>query len=100
MRRSLRYLFLKFGSTLPPAKRSEYIAWHHRRIGQSYLPESYTGDILLLYTPHRKDNSIAGWEKCTSGKIIAHCIPGKHKDLFDKPEITILAEVINRHLTK
>ena len=93
---------LDFGDEIP-AYRQALIEAHWRAI-HAYRPEPYSGDVLLLQAAAQPLLSLSppdlGWEKLASGNLITEVVPGTHEGMFTDPHVSILAGVLNKHLSE
>jgi thioesterase domain-containing protein len=71
-------------------------AWHR------YEPSAYSGPVVLLSAANRSaeygDDHLLGWDKCASGKIDVHIVPGEHFSIMHPPYVREVAEKIERHI--
>jgi thioesterase domain-containing protein len=67
-----------------------------------YEPSAYSGPLVLLSAANRSaeygDDHLLGWDKCASGKIDLHIVPGEHFSIMHPPYVQGVAEKIERYI--
>ena len=63
---------------------------------QNYLPQFYSGRVALLFSSDLSHKfplfPRRGWEKLFKENVEVHLVPGNHNNLFDEPNVQVLAE--------
>ena len=98
--RAVRSAFGVIGRTPPQLIHTDKMvlnsAWHR------YEPSAYSGPLVLLSAATRSaeygDDHLLGWDKCASGKIDLHIVPGAHFSIMHPPYVRGIAEKIERHI--
>jgi thioesterase domain-containing protein len=71
-------------------------AWHR------YEPGDYAGRLVLLSAadspPEYGDDRLLGWDKCASGTIDLHVVPGDHLSIMHPPYVRVLVEKVERYI--
>lgn len=76
----------------------------NQRALRRYSPRSYPGSIVLFsasqpLTKH-SHNLQKRWKRYATGGIDVHIVPGDHHTMLREPNVRVLAEKLNEHLTR
>ena len=96
----MRSVFGRLGRPIPGPVRSDELillaAWHR------YEPGVYTGNLVLLNAadrpPEYEKDRMLGWDKCATGSIDIHVVPGDHYSIMHPPHVRALVERIEPYL--
>jgi thioesterase domain-containing protein len=96
---SLRYR--RFQSRYQPSKGVFFLI---EEAIDNYVPSAYAGRVVLLMSEKRWGYSddptdrINPWQNLVSGRFNHHIIPGEHLQIFDEPNVPLLAKTLKMHL--
>jgi len=91
-------VYQRMGWKLAPHLRIHMVRKINQAMGDSYKPEPYPGDIVILRASEQmagaKPDRTLGWGKYVTGNIYDHEIYGDHDSIFQEPNVKALAEKI------
>ena len=94
-------MYFAIGHPLAPSLRRFYLRRVHRRAVQEYVPQTYTGHVVLFKAEKSPAKWQSVWSKLIHEKLEIHDVPGDHDNFFEKPNLLIwakkLADCLKRH---
>jgi non-ribosomal peptide synthetase component F/thioesterase domain-containing protein len=93
-------IFRVFNLTMPRFTRSNIVMFS--AVGQSYVPKSYPGRLLLFRADGRSaeygDDLTLGWTDLARDGVVVHQVPGSHLSIMRKPYVDRLVELLAPYL--
>jgi amino acid adenylation domain-containing protein len=92
--------YVSLGYPLPPSLRSPYLLEIYSRAVHDYVPQPYSGRVLLFTSAMRSDHSLFDWQKLLIGGLKMYEIAGDHLDMVKEPQMQVWAPLLKAHLDK
>ncbi len=91
---------LSIGNSVPPILRMFYFSEVTNRAARKYVPQAYTGRVVLFKAKERPYDPGADWSRLAAGGLEVHELPGGHLDVIRGPHVQIWAKQLSFCLRK
>ena len=80
------------GIPVPQGLRKFYRGIVFKKAARDYTPPKFDGNVVLLRAEKGNSGLQNYWEKKVISKLVIHEVPGGHLDLFEPPQVEVLAK--------
>jgi oxalate---CoA ligase len=91
-------VYVGMGQPLPPELRRFYLRGIHKRALQNYVPETYSGRVLLFRGGQSNREWRSIWSNLIHGELEIHEVPGAHGSFIREPNVQIWAKTLKDYL--
>ncbi|NEP09968.1 MAG: amino acid adenylation domain-containing protein [Symploca sp. SIO2C1] len=92
--------YSKTGSTVPKHLQDVNLVNNYYQFGRDYVPQVYPGKLTFLASSEWRVRNSGKLESLAVGGVETHEIHGYHHNLFEEPQIQVLAEKLKACLDK
>ena len=92
--------YSKTGSTVPKHLQDVNLLNNYYQFGRDYVPQAYPGKLTFLSSSEWRVRNSGKLESIATGGFETHEIHGYHQNLFEEPQIQVLAEKLQACLDK
>ena len=93
-------VYIAVGYPLTPRLRRFYLRGIHKRAVQEYVPQTYTGHVVLFKAEQSTPEWQSVWSKLIHEKLEIHDVPGDHGNFFQEPNLQVWASKLEEYLAR
>jgi oxalate---CoA ligase len=93
-------VYVGMGQPLPPHLRRFYLRSIHKQALQNYVPQPYSGHVVLFRGGQSNREWRSIWSNLIHGKLEIHEVPGAHGSFIREPNVQIWAKTLKDYLDR
>ena len=93
-------VYVRIGRRLPPGLRRFYLRGVHKRAMRNYVPETYSGDVVVFRAQESTREWRSVWSNLVHGKLEIYEVPGTHQTFYQEPNVQVWAKTLKHYLDK